>query len=140
MRGRTSVVVIGAVASGLTGMVCLLASPSWFSRNLLSRTDDTPEQVLIVPPNVSDYDYSGAMRTAGFVVWDDAKLARFIAKPDEVVPGNKMKPYEGLTFTSADDAKKLVAFRGEDRRGWRDVCDGRLLRCATQIEPRVPAR
>ena len=40
------------------------------------------------------------MKGADFV-WDKEKLDRFIAKPDEVVPGNNMKPYGGLT--SAED-------------------------------------
>jgi cytochrome c553 len=35
-----------------------------------------------------------AMKGADFV-WDKEKLDRFIAKPDEVVPGNNMKPYGG---------------------------------------------
>jgi len=47
------------------------------------------------------------MKNADFV-WDEAKLARFIRNPDEVVPGNKMKPYGGLA--SADDIKRVVAF------------------------------
>jgi cytochrome c len=47
------------------------------------------------------------MKGADFV-WDEAKLARFIANPDEVVPGNNMKPYTGLA--SADDRTKAVAF------------------------------
>lgn len=41
-------------------------------------------------------------------VWDKEKLASFIAKPDEVVPGNSMKPYGGLA--SAEDRSKLIAF------------------------------
>src|SRR4051812_34282854 len=41
------------------------------------------------------YNYSSAMREADFV-WDEAKLDRFIANPDEVVAGNNMKPYGGL--------------------------------------------
>ena len=56
--------------------------------------------------SLRDYNYSAAMRNAGFV-WDEAKLARFIANPDEVVPGNKMKPYGGLA--SADDIKRVTA-------------------------------
>jgi|SRR5579859_4281863 len=56
--------------------------------------------------SLPDYNYSAAMRDAGFV-WDEAKLARFIADPDEVVPGNKMKPYGGLA--SADDIKRVTA-------------------------------
>jgi cytochrome c len=47
------------------------------------------------------------MKSAGFV-WDEAKLNRFIAKPDEIVPGNNMKPYSGLA--SADDRAKVTSF------------------------------
>jgi cytochrome c len=36
------------------------------------------------------------------------KLDSFIAKPDDVVPGNNMKPYGGLA--SAEDRTKLIAF------------------------------
>ena len=50
---------------------------------------------------------SSAMKGADFV-WDKEKLDRFIAKPDEVVPGNNMKPYGGLT--SAEDRAKVIAF------------------------------
>jgi cytochrome c2 len=32
------------------------------------------------------------MKGADFV-WDKEKLDHFIAKPDEIVPGNNMKPY-----------------------------------------------
>jgi hypothetical protein len=35
------------------------------------------------------------MKGADFV-WDKEKLDRFIAKPDEVVPGNNMKPRCGV--------------------------------------------
>jgi cytochrome c len=54
-----------------------------------------------------NYGYSSAMKGADFV-WDKEKLDGFIAKPDEVVPGNNMKPYGGLT--SAEDRAKLIAF------------------------------
>src|SRR5262249_4356728 len=50
--------------------------------------------------SLPNYGYSSAMKGADFV-WDKEKLDRFIAKPDEVVPGNNMKPYGGLT--SAED-------------------------------------
>ena len=53
------------------------------------------------------YNYSSAMKEADFV-WDEQKLDRFIANPDEVVPGNNMKPYGGLA--SKDDRAKIVAF------------------------------
>jgi cytochrome c len=54
-----------------------------------------------------NYSYSSAMKNADFV-WDEAKLNRFIANPDDIVPGNKMKPYGGLA--SADDRAKVVTF------------------------------
>jgi len=54
-----------------------------------------------------NYNYSAAMKDAGFT-WDEANLARFIADPDGLVPGNNMKPYAGLA--SADDRKKIVGF------------------------------
>ena len=53
------------------------------------------------------YNYSSAMKDADFV-WDEARLMRFIANPDEIVPGNKMIPYGGLA--SAEDRKRVVAF------------------------------
>lgn len=53
------------------------------------------------------YPYSSAMKDAGFV-WDEERLDRFIAQPDEVVSGNNMKPYGGLA--SADDRAKIIAF------------------------------
>jgi cytochrome c len=57
--------------------------------------------------SLPDYNYSSAMKDAGFV-WDEEKLEHFIANPDEVVPGNNMKPYSGLAST--DDRRKVIAF------------------------------
>ncbi|MCG2641481.1 MULTISPECIES: c-type cytochrome [Bradyrhizobium] len=57
--------------------------------------------------SLSECNYSAAMRDSDFI-WDEAKLARFIANPDEVVPGNKMAPYGGLA--SVEDRKKIVHF------------------------------
>jgi len=57
--------------------------------------------------SLPDYNYSNSMKEADFV-WDETKLDRFIASPDEVVAGNKMKPYSGLT--SKEDREKIVAF------------------------------
>ncbi|BDT59314.1 hypothetical protein MasN3_28080 [Massilia varians] len=37
-----------------------------------------------------DFDYSPALRKAGFV-WNDKNLAAFLRDPDAVVPGNKMR-------------------------------------------------
>src|SRR6266545_4478093 len=57
--------------------------------------------------SLQNYGYSSAMKGADFV-WDKEKLDRFIVKPDEVVPGNNMKPYGGLT--SAEDRAKVIVF------------------------------
>jgi cytochrome c len=57
--------------------------------------------------SLPNYGYSSAMKSADFV-WDEAKLDRFIANPDEIVPGNNMKPYGGLV--SAGDRAKIIAF------------------------------
>ena len=42
------------------------------------------------------------------LTWDRATLDRFIANPDQMVPGNRMKPYGGLT--SAEERAKIIAF------------------------------
>jgi cytochrome c len=62
--------------------------------------------------SLPDYGFSSAMKEAGFA-WDEEKLDRFIANPDEVVPGNNMKPYGGLP--SSDDRKKIIAFLAQPR-------------------------
>jgi cytochrome c len=54
-----------------------------------------------------DYGYSSAMKDAD-LVWDKATLDRFIANPDQVVSGHKMKPYGGLN--SAEERAKIIAF------------------------------
>jgi cytochrome c len=62
--------------------------------------------------SLPDYGFSSAMKEAGFV-WDEEKLNRFIANPDEVVPGNSMKPYGGLA--SSDERKKIIGFLAQSR-------------------------
>jgi len=57
--------------------------------------------------SLPNYNYSSAMKDAGFV-WGEEKLEQFIAHPDEVVPGNNMKPYGGLA--SREDRAKIIAF------------------------------
>jgi cytochrome c len=57
--------------------------------------------------SVANYGYSSAMKDAD-LVWDKAALDRFIANPDEVVSGHKMKPYGGLA--SAEQRTKIIAF------------------------------
>jgi len=56
--------------------------------------------------SLSNYNYSPSMKDAGFT-WDQDKLTRFMIKPDDVVAGNKMQPYGGV---SAEDAAKVVAY------------------------------
>jgi cytochrome c len=57
--------------------------------------------------SLQNYSYSSAMKGAGFI-WDESKLDRFIANPEQIVPGNNMKPFSGLA--SADDRAKVIAF------------------------------
>jgi len=57
--------------------------------------------------SVPDYGYSSAMKDAD-LTWDRATLDRFIANPDQMVPGNRMKPYGGLT--SAEERAKIIAY------------------------------
>jgi cytochrome c len=62
--------------------------------------------------SLPNYAYSSAMKEADFV-WDEEKLDRFIANPDEVVPGNKMKPYGGLA--SKEERAKIIAFLAQSQ-------------------------
>jgi cytochrome c len=57
--------------------------------------------------SVPGYGYSSAMTDAG-MVWDKGTLDRFIANPDEVIPGHNMKPYGGIA--SAEERAKIVAY------------------------------
>ncbi|WP_246649102.1 c-type cytochrome [Bradyrhizobium canariense] len=56
--------------------------------------------------SLPNYNYSASMKEAGFV-WDKDKLTRFMVKPDEIVSGNKMQPYGGV---SAEEAAKVIAY------------------------------
>lgn len=53
------------------------------------------------------FNYSSSMKQSG-ITWDEATLDRFIANPDEVVSGNTMKPYGGITDTAL--RKTIVEF------------------------------
>ena len=64
--------------------------------------------------SLPNYSYSSAMRGANFV-WDDENLERFIANPDETVPGNNMKPYGGLA--SVENRGELIAYLKTLTRG-----------------------
>jgi cytochrome c len=61
-----------------------------------TREDDNrlvPHLYKVVGRNAGSlpsYGYFNAMKSADFV-WDGAKLNRFIANTDEIVPGNYMK-------------------------------------------------
>jgi cytochrome c len=56
---------------------------------------------------VPGYQYSSSMQSSG-ITWDEATLDRFIANPDEVVGGNKMKPFTGIA--DAGQRKEIVGF------------------------------
>jgi cytochrome c len=57
--------------------------------------------------SVPGYGYSSALQSAD-IVWDKATLDRFIANPDQVVPGHNMKPYGGIA--SAEERASIVAY------------------------------
>lgn len=52
------------------------------------------------------YAYSNAMKKAGFV-WDEAKIAAYITKPQGLVPGNKMS-FPGVVKDDVRD--NIVAY------------------------------
>jgi len=119
----------------LSGMAYMLSSPSSLSQEFVSQSVKAASEQQVFNnacrtchtinegdnrwgPNLykiigrqagslPDYNYSSALKGAGFV-WDKEKLERFIANPDEVVPGNNMKPYGGLAST--DDRARIVSF------------------------------
>ena len=53
------------------------------------------------------YNFSDSMKQSG-IVWDEANLDKFIANPDQVVSGNTMKPYGGIT--DAAQRKTIIEF------------------------------
>jgi len=57
--------------------------------------------------SVDNYGYSSALDNADFV-WDEETLDRFIANPDQAVPGNNMKPFGGIA--SREDRAKIIGF------------------------------
>jgi cytochrome c len=64
--------------------------------------------------SLPNYNYSSAMKGADFA-WNEEKLERFIANPDELVPGNSMKPFGGLS--SPDERARIVSFLRSDTAG-----------------------
>ena len=57
--------------------------------------------------SLPNYRYSSGMKSADFV-WDEAKLNHFIANPDEIVPGNNMKPYGGIHVSAILKALRVA--------------------------------
>lgn len=55
---------------------------------------------------LAGYSYSPAMKSAGFN-WSDEKLEAYLAKPQQVVHGNKM-PYAGMSDAAKREA--VVAY------------------------------
>jgi cytochrome c len=60
-----------------------------------------------------DYGYSSAMKS-GDLIWDKSTLDRFIANPDEVVPGHTMQPYGGLA--SPEERARIIDYLEEGAR------------------------
>jgi cytochrome c len=52
------------------------------------------------------FAYSSAMKDAG-ITWDPQNLDRYIENPEAVVPGNRMKPYSGIS--DAAERAKIIA-------------------------------
>jgi cytochrome c len=115
---RVSIVCLGAIMSMLPSPGLSQEAPEQAFNNACRTCHTTREGDNRLGPNLHDilgrkagslsgYSYSSAMKEAG-LVWNEEKLDRFMAHPDEVVPGNKMKPYGGLA--SADDRAKIIAF------------------------------
>jgi cytochrome c len=57
--------------------------------------------------SLPNYNSSESLKKAD-IVWDKNNLDRFIANPDQVVPGNNMKPYGGITST--EERAKIVEY------------------------------
>jgi len=135
VRHRDRVFLITAMSI----LACMLASPSALSQASQGTEKSDPGQLAFnntcrtchmvkegdnrLGPNLHrivgrkagslpNYPFSSAMKEADFV-WDEEKLDRFMANPDEVVPGNGMKPYGGLS--SSDERKKIIAFLAQSQ-------------------------
>jgi cytochrome c len=60
-----------------------------------------------------NYTYSSAMKS-GDLVWDKSALDRFMADPDQVVPGHSMKPYGGIA--SSEERARIIDYLEESAR------------------------
>jgi len=55
--------------------------------------------------SVKDYDYSDALRKSR-VVWNEKTLDRWLANPEQLIPGQKM----GFSVPDAKDRSDLIAY------------------------------
>lgn len=55
--------------------------------------------------SIAGFDYSPALKKSGFV-WDAARLDRWLANPEQLVPGQKM----GYSVPDAADRTDLIAY------------------------------
>jgi cytochrome c len=60
-----------------------------------------------------NYGYSSAMKS-GDLIWDKSTLDRFIANPDQVVPGHTMRSYGGLA--SPEERASIIDYLEESAR------------------------
>jgi cytochrome c2 len=72
------------------------------------RTSLTLGALAILALLIAGVSYWAIRENSQSGVWDKATLDRFIANPDQVVSGNKMKPYGGLA--SGEERAKIIAF------------------------------
>jgi cytochrome c len=108
-----------ALFSGLAAAPALAQSDGQMAFNSACRTCHTmKEGDNRLGPNLAgivgrkagslpDFNYSSSMKQSG-ITWDAANLDQFIADPDQVVRGNTMKPYGGIT--DAAQRKVIVDF------------------------------
>lgn len=57
--------------------------------------------------SLEGFAYSDSMKSSG-VTWDEATLDKFIADPESVVRGNRMKPFGGIADPASRSA--IVAY------------------------------
>jgi cytochrome c len=57
--------------------------------------------------SVEGFAYSDSMKSSG-LVWDEAALDKFIADPEAMLRGNRMKPFGGVSDAATRSA--IVAF------------------------------
>jgi cytochrome c len=57
--------------------------------------------------SIEGYQFSSAMKSSG-ITWDEGNLDKFIENPDNVVHGNAMKPYGGIS--DASERAKIVSY------------------------------